>query len=157
MRSKICLLSLVLAVLCSLHACKPKESAYASVYAAAKPKSMVDNEKSKEVAPGESYWPSVSVADSNPFQRERINAVDGTIKLYSVIIGSFVNKTNAESLKDRMILKGYNAFLAKNEKGMYRVVAATFDTRTDAITACEKIKEKYASDFSDAWLLEKIN
>jgi cell division septation protein DedD len=155
MKSKIYLSGLVLVILFSLSACKAQESNYANVYAAAKSKSTVEEER-KEPAPVEKTKPTTPAP--NTFQRERVTPVDGAgIKQYSVVIGSFVNRTNAESLRDRMKAKGYDTFLAKNDKNMYRVIAATSDTKTDAIAIRDRIKERYDSEFSDSWLLEQIN
>ncbi|MCL1938087.1 MAG: SPOR domain-containing protein [Candidatus Azobacteroides sp.] len=180
---KICFIVLfAFAFLFSFNACKPKESAYRSVYERAKSaqrekEQQKDRDKlfasieqsqqtgspsfassSSSSSMGSSSSSSMANIPGTSFQRERITALDGSgVKPYSVVIGSFVNKTNAESLKDRMRARGYNTFLVKNEKGMYRVIAASFDSRSEAIQLRERIKDKYDSEFADAWLLERIN
>jgi len=180
MEKKCFIILLAFAFLLSLNACKPKESAYRSVYEKAKSaqkekEQQTDRDKlfasvdqtQQTLSPAVTSSPSpvvtTPVAPSTPvltptFQKEKITAIEGSgIKQYSVIIGSFINKTNAESLRDRMRARGFSTFLAKNEKGMYRVVAATFDNKSDAVQLRDRIKEKYDSEFMDAWLLEKIN
>ena len=88
-----------------------------------------------------------------------INAAEGEdasrLKRFSVVIGSFKNKTNAYSLKERMQNDGYNAVLGENEQGMLRVIVTSFDNKSDAIYSREDIKSKYAPDFQDAWILER--
>ena len=90
---------------------------------------------------------------------ERINAAEGEdasrLKRYSVVIGSFKNKTNAYSLKERMQNEGYHAVLGENEQGMLRVIVSSFDDKADAAASRDAIKAKYAPNFQDAWLLER--
>jgi len=150
MKSRIYLFGLVLSLLFSLGSCKSKESAYKAAYEAAKEKEMEEN--IEEVTPVEKTKPT----SNTNVQKEKVTAVDGAgIQRYNVVIGSFTNKTNAVSLKERMERQGYNAFLAQNERGMYRVIVATFNDRTDAVSERESLKDKYYPDFQDAWLLEQ--
>ena len=76
------------------------------------------------------------------------------LKKYSVVIGSF-NRTNAYSLKERMIDEGYRPVVAENESGMLRVIVTSFDSKIDAARSRDAIKTKYAPNFQDAWLLER--
>jgi cell division septation protein DedD len=131
--------------------CKAKQSAYQKVYEAAQSRSTVY--QAPATAPAVSTTPAEA-----PVQTERVKAVDGyAIKRYSVVIGSFLNKTNAESLKERMRKQGYTPVLAQNENGMYRVLLATFDNKSDAYAQRDAIREKDPSQFGDAWLLERLN
>ena len=87
---------------------------------------------------------------------ERISIVDDDatkLKLYNVVVGSFSVKTNASSLKERLIQDGYGAFTARNNQMMFRVIAGSFDTRKEAEELRDAIKLKYSPEFSDAWLL----
>ncbi len=91
---------------------------------------------------------------------EKVYVVDngdsGKLKGFNVIVGSFGSKTNAENQKNKMINRGYRAFLVKNESGMYRVVAASFDTREAATSIRDDIRSKYATETgtcAEAWLL----
>ena len=53
-----------------------------------------------------------------------VSGTDG-LKDYSVVVGSFGVKANAEGLKDWLDGQGYNATIAFNaEKAMYRVIVA---------------------------------
>jgi len=154
MKSKVYLLwGLTLALLLSINACKPKESAYKAAYEAAKAKEMQENQVI-ETTPVSKPATSSNVA----VQQEKVTALDGAvIQQYSVVVGSFLNRTNAVSLKDRMANQGYNAFLALNEaRGMYRVIVATFNDRARAAAERDRIKEKYyPNEFQDAWILDK--
>jgi cell division protein FtsN len=157
MKSKIYLFGLALTLVFSVTACKPKQSAYQRVYEAAQSRSTVDETPAYN---NRNNNTNVVVERTRPqttadFQVEKITAVDGAgIKQYSVVIGSFINKTNAESLKNRMQAKGFRPVLAQNEKNMYRVIVATYDNKTDAYDKRDEIRADYP-EFSDAWLLER--
>ena len=91
---------------------------------------------------------------------EKVYVVDngdsGKLKGFNVIVGSFGSKTNAENQKNKMINRGYKAFLVKNESGMDRVVAASFDTREAATSIRDDIRSKDATETgtcAEAWLL----
>jgi len=51
-----------------------------------------------------------------------------------------------------MIAKNYNAVLALNEKGMYRVIVATYDTYNEAAA----VRDALRSDIPDAWILKQL-
>ena len=100
--------------------------------------------------------PPVVVKD----RTEKVYVVDngdsGKLKGFNVIVGSFGSKTNAENQKNKMINRGYKAFLVKNESGMFRVVAASFDTREAATSIRDLIRSTYATETgtcAEAWLL----
>jgi cell division protein FtsN len=151
MNSKFYLFGLILVVLLSLSACKAKQSAYSQVYEAATAKPIVEPETAPAVSP-----PRAKPENTDVFQKEIIKPVDGNkLQQYSVVIGSFLNQTNAKSLKEQMESEGYSPVLAQNEKGMYRVIITTFNDRAQAVQNREEIKEKYAPRFQDAWLLEQ--
>lgn len=79
------------------------------------------------------------------------------LKRYSVVIGSFIYKTNALKLKSKMENEGYKIVLALNEQQMFRVIIATFDKVEDAVKECRRIRNKYTPQFYDIWILKKIN
>jgi len=155
MKSKVYLLwALALALLFSLNACKSKESAYKTAYETAKAKEATENNGVEETTPV-TKTPS-SATNNTTVQKEKVTPIDGAgIQQFSVVIGSFVNKTNAQSLKERMSSKGFQSFLAQNERGMYRVIVATFSDKASAVAERERVKEKYYPDFQDAWILDK--
>ena len=152
MKSKLFLFGLALSSIVLLSACKSKQSSYAQVYEAAQQKAIEEAQEDEVFVQVEKPQPPTA----EKFQVEKLTSVDGSgVKDYSVVIGSFTVKTNADSLKERMINQGYNAMLAQNERGMYRVIVATYDNRVDAVNARERVKERHAPDFSDAWLLQQ--
>jgi len=154
MKSRIYLLwSLALVLLFSFNACKPKESAYKAAYDAAKAKEIQDQTTVEETTPVTKPTYSTTTAS---VQKEKVTVVDGTagIQQFNVVIGSFISKTNATSLKERMVNRGFRAFLAQNERGMYRVIVASFSDKASAVAERERVKEKYYPDFQDAWILD---
>jgi len=145
--------SLALAFLFSLNACKPKESAYKAAYDAAKAKESTENVV-EETTPVTK--PASNAVSNATVQKEKVTAIDGAgIQQFSVVIGSFLNKTNALSLKERMSNQGFQAFLAQNERGMFRVIVATFNDKASAAAERDSVKSKYYPDFQDAWILDK--
>ena len=140
---------LALTLLFSLDSCKPKESAYQQAYAAAKAREI--DTQVDEVTPV-SKPANVS---NDAAQKEKVTVIGGAgIQRFSVVIGSFINRTNAESLKERMVKQGYVAFLAQNERGMFRVIVATYNERANAAAERDRVKNKYYPEFQDAWLLD---
>ncbi|MCD8267922.1 MAG: SPOR domain-containing protein [Parabacteroides sp.] len=161
--NKIWLFGAAICMVLAFGSCKPKQSAYKAAYEQAKekesttaPVEVVEQEEEivEEVAPVSK--PRTSTAST---RAERINAAQGEdatrLKRYSVVIGSFKNKTNAYALKERMQNDGYNAVLGENEQGMLRVIVASFNDKADAADSRDAIKAKYAPNFQDAWLLER--
>ena len=148
--NKIWLFGAAVCMVLALGSCKPKQSAYKAAYEQAKEQ----EEEVVEVAPVSK--PRTSTATT---RTEKINAAQGEdasrLKRYSVVVGSFKNKTNAYALKERMQNDGYNAVLGENEQGMLRVIVASFDNKADAADSRDAIKAKYAPNFQDAWLLER--
>ena len=150
--NKIWLFGASICMVLALGSCKPKQSAYKAAYEQAKEK--------ESTAPVEEVTPVSKPRTSNVSTRaERINAAQGEdasrLKRYSVVIGSFKNKTNAYALKERMQNDGYNAVLGENEQGMLRVIVASFNDKADAADSRDAIKAKYAPNFQDAWILER--
>lgn len=150
MKSKIYLWAIALVFVFAFESCKPKESAYKAAYEAAKAREMQENNV-EEVTPVEKSAANSAVS----VQKEKVTAIDGFgIKQFNVVIGSFLNKTNAVSLKERMEAQGFRAFLAQNERGMYRVIIATFSDKSSAVTERNRVKEKYYPEFQDSWILD---
>jgi cell division protein FtsN len=84
-------------------------------------------------------------------REERVTVINGTgLKNFSVVVGSFGLKANAEGLQTRLRNAGYDAQIVKNEeRNMFRVVAATFDDKASAAANRDKLR----NDYPDAWLL----
>ncbi|MDR3127254.1 MAG: SPOR domain-containing protein [Tannerellaceae bacterium] len=136
-------IALALAVV-TLGSCKPTQSAYRAAYEQAKSKEDV----------------VATPVEASPVRTERIRPAAGEdatrLKRYGVVIGSFRNRTNAYSLKERMVNEGYKAVLGENEQGMLRVIVAAYDDHLEATRARDAFRAKHTPDFQDAWLLEKI-
>lgn len=93
----------------------------------------------------------VDNSDNVSVRQERLTLVSGKgLDAFSVVVGSFSVKANAEGLQNTLINAGYNAQIAYNaDRNMYRVVASTFSNKYDAVQSREQLKSRYP----DAWLL----
>ena len=91
--------------------------------------------------------------DNVQVRQENYSLVSGSgLKNFSVVVGSFSVLANAEGLQAQLKDKGYDAQIVKNEsRNMYRVVAATFDSKSEATASRNDFRAKYP----DAWLLAK--
>ena len=89
--------------------------------------------------------------DNVSVRQENLTVVSGSgLRSFSVVVGSFSVKANAEGLQRLLINAGYNAQIAYNsDRNMYRVIASTFDNKYDAVQSREQLRGKYP----DAWLL----
>lgn len=159
-------LGAAMCVALSFTGCKSSESAYKKAYekAKAQEQTSTDNDDSMKqdapvVAPVETVQQPVTQApvvdnyDNEPVRRENVSVVNGAgLKAYSVVVGSFGVKANAEGLQQRLQNAGYSAQVAFNSgNNMYRVVAATFDSKASAVQSRNQLRATYA----DAWLLAK--
>lgn len=154
---KILIVCSALALVVGLGSCRPKKSAYRKAYEQAKQREIATQDTDRTIT-YEEPAPSASQMQPISVRKERVSAIEGentnNLKRYSVVIGSFQNPTNARALKDRMVEKGYNAVLAKNDYGMLRVIVASFNSREEAAASRDAVKARFAPDFKDAWLLE---
>lgn len=161
---------LALLLVAGFSSCKPKQSAYKSVYEAAKEREMQDNSSAivtrPTPAPTNNY-PEASV------RREKITPVyeaDASgLKAYSLVVASLSVKPNAEALKERLQKEGYNVILAQNEQGLYRVIVASYDDKPSAEGKRNEIVQKYKTvgdaaslrkiygiPFDDLWILQRL-
>lgn len=145
--------------------CKSSESAYKKAYEKAKAQEAANTQEQPTVQPVETYTPAVTPVtvapatqtqvvdngDNITVRQEKLSVVDGTgLKNFSVVVGSFSVKANAESLMNRLKSAGYAAQLGYNsDRNMYRVIASTFDNKADAARSRDQLRSTYA----DAWLL----
>ena len=151
---KILLFGAAICCILALGSCKSKSSAYKTAYETAKADdtSWEDDEDETEVLTSEEVsYESVRQEKVSPVSGEDVSG----LKQYSVVIGSFKNRTNAFSLKQRMTDEGYRPVVAENDSGWFRVIVSSFDSRADAARSRDAIKSKYAPNFHDAWLLER--
>ncbi|WP_028898224.1 SPOR domain-containing protein [Prevotella sp. HUN102] len=161
---KLMILGAAVCVAMAFTGCKSSESAYKKAYEKAKSQERTGyNENATEssdvpvVAPVETQpvteTPVYDNYDNETVRKENVSVVSGSgLKVYSVVVGSFRNKANADGLQQRMRNSGYDAQLAYNsERDMYRVVASTYDSKASAVQSRNQLR----SQFPDAWLLSK--
>ena len=133
---------------------RANQNAYKAAYEQAKEREISSDEPTDE-----EIAPVTKSKDSGETRQEKITPVEGedadAIKLYSVVVGSFKNRTNAFSLKERMQNEGYTPVLGENEQGMLRVIVTSFETKAEAEKSRDAIRSKYRPNFQDAWVLER--
>ena len=142
--------------------CKSSESAYRKAYEKAKAqeenRATEQNQGNEEIAvvapiveKPATETVVVDNADNVPVKQESLSVVSGAgLKSFSVVVGSFSVQANAEGLQSTLKSQGYNAQVAYNSANqMYRVVAATFDSKPEAVSSRNDLRSQYP----DAWLL----
>ncbi len=146
----------------ALTGCKSSESAYKKAYEKAKAQ-----ETAQQTAPETAQTEANVVAplvdkpatdtkvvdnvDNVQVREEKVSLVNGSgLKAFSVVVGSFSLKANADGLQQKLRDSGYDAQVVKNdERNMYRVVATTFDNKVDAAAS----RNEFRAQYPDAWLL----
>lgn len=143
--------------------CKSSESAYKKAYEKAKAQQTVqqpvvtEQPETNVVTPLEQApVTETKVVDNNDNVKviqEKVSLVDGSgLKAFSVVVGSFGVKANADGLQQRLKDAGYAAQVAKNvDRNMYRVIVTTFDTKSEAAASRDQMRSQYP----DAWILAK--
>ena len=158
---KLSFFAAVMCVTMAFTGCKSSESAYKKAYDKAKANEATE----VRTEPEQTYVPEVTQVvetpvtqtqvvdnmDNTPVRQEAVSVVDGAgLKNFSVVVGSFSVRANAEGVQQRLKSAGYQAQLAYNqERNMYRVVASTFDSKNDAVNSRNQLRATYP----DAWLL----
>ncbi|MGL4411707.1 MAG: SPOR domain-containing protein [Bacteroidales bacterium] len=158
MKRNLILVAVALATM-TIVSCKSNQKAYKAAYEKAKEKEV---ETPLPVAQPEQAYEVVEVKRTPitpaPVQQEKVTGVTESdrlgLKRYNVVIGSFMNNTNATALKEQMEKDGYRVILAQNEKQMYRVICASFNDRESATIERDAIKKRYSPRFNDIWLLD---
>lgn len=164
---KLMMLGAVACVALSFTGCKSSESAYKKAYEKAKSQERSGYAQQEETLAEVTETPTVAPVETQPVvetpvvdnyenetvRRENVSVVNGAgLKMFSVVVGSFSVKANAEGLQQRLKGAGYNAQIAYNSgNNMYRVVASTFDSKASAVQSRNQLRAQYA----DAWLLSK--
>lgn len=161
---KLMVLGAAMCIAMAFTGCKSSESAYRKAYE--KAKAQEDANRDVQVAAQDEPTVAAPVQtqpitetrvndnyDSEPVRRENVSVVDGAgLKAYSVVVGSFGVKANADGLQRRLKNAGYDAQVAYNAgNNMYRVVATTSDSKASAVQSRNQLRATYA----DAWLLSK--
>ena len=150
----------LLGVLFVLDSCKSKESAYKQAYEKAKAQesAQVQVNAPMQVTPVAAAPVVAEDLEQTPVRQEQVSvvSVNGALKPYSVVCGSFSLQANAQGLKDFLVGEGYAAGIVKNvEKNMFRVIIGSYDTKAEAAKAREAFKVKYPTrtDFQGSWIL----
>ncbi|MBQ3828156.1 MAG: SPOR domain-containing protein [Prevotella sp.] len=155
---KYILLCAGLAAVMAFTSCKSNESAYKKAYEKAKAQESTlttQPEETTVVAPVVSRPVTettvVDNVDNVPVRQESLTVVDGAgLRNFSVVVGSFSVKANAEGLTQTLRNQGYAAQIAYNaSRNMYRVVASTFSDKASAVRSRNDLRATYP----DAWLL----
>ena len=142
--------------------CKSSESAYKKAYEKAKAQeaaAVETNTEANVVAPIEEKPIDevrvVDNADNVQVRQEQVSLIDGSgLKNFSVVVGSFSLRANADGLQQRLKEAGYDAQIVKNaDRNMVRVVATTFADKASAAQSRNELRAKYP----DAWLLFNAN
>ena len=138
--------------------CKSSESAYKKAYEKAKAQeaaAVETNTEANVVTPVEEKPIDevrvVDNADNVQVRQEQVSLIDGSgLKNFSVVVGSFSLRANADGLQQRLKEAGYDAQVVKNtDRNMFRVVATTFEDKASAAQSRNELRAKYP----DAWLL----
>lgn len=98
---------------------------------------------------------TVQHVDNATVRQESVTLVSGAgLKAYSVVVGSFSLKANAEGLQASLKQGGYDAQIAFNSQvKMYRVVATTFADKASAVQSRDALRGSQWNTKGDAWLL----
>ena len=137
-----------------------KESAYRKAYEKAKAQDQVNTEEREAVSETPVVTPVVETPvvkqpennyDNVSVRSEKLTVIDGAgLKQFSVVVGAFSVKANALGLQSQLKSEGHQAQVAFNaERNMYRVIAATFDSKADAVQS----RNQFRGTYPDAWLL----
>ena len=145
--------------------CKSSESAYKQAYLKAKAQEEAQQQQPVQqetveqnvVVPLEEKTANntrvIDNADNVAVRQETVSVISGSgLKNFSVVVGSFSLKANAEGLQQTLKSEGYDAQVVLNsavQPAMYRVVATTFDTKAEAAASRNDLQTKYTG----AWLL----
>ena len=157
------LLGLTLCAAMVFTGCKSKDRAYREAYERAKAQEqqattdVTNQQTTTVVAPVQTQQTTTTVDHSDVRTIPGgITVVAGAnLKAYSVVVGSFVNQTNAVGLMNTLNGRGYNATVVKTNEtikgqtGWFRVIASSFDYKDQAAQSRDELKASYPG----AWLL----
>ena len=157
---KLTVLSMGMCAVLALASCgTSKESAYKKAYEKAQQQESQQAPVAQEpvVTPLETTTPSESTnteVDNATVRQESVDLISGSgLQTYSVVVGSFSLKANAEGLAKTLKSAGYDSQIVFNgERNMYRVVASTFADKAGAVKSRNQLR---AGKYPDAWLLLK--
>ena len=144
-----------------------KESAYKKAYEKAKAQEQEQTpvvEQPAETAVVTPLTPAtpatqttVSNVDNATVRSESVTVVSGDgLQAFSVVVGSYSLKANAEGVQSTLKAGGYNAQIVYNSAiNMYRVISSTFSDKGQAVQSRDAIRGSQYNPKGDAWLLFK--
>ena len=146
---------------------KSSESAYKKAYEKAKSQEAAQRVSESTEVPATVVAPVtnrpatqrvVDNSDNVSVRQEKVSLINGSgLKNFSVVVGSFGLQANAEGLQQQLRDGGYNAQIVKNESNnMFRVIATTFDNKSDAVSSRDQIRGSKYNPKGDAWLLYNV-
>ena len=147
---KLSVLSLGLCAVLALASCgTSKESAYKKAYEKAQ-----QQEAQQEPAVQEPVVTPTTEVDNATVRQENVDLISGSgLQNFSVVVGSFSLKANAEGLASTLKSAGYDSQIVYNSaRNMYRVIASTFVDKAGAVKSRNELR---AGKYPDAWLLLK--
>ena len=169
---KYTVFSAALCVAVAFTGCKSNESAYKKAYEKAKSQEAAQQVTAEETPEVVEAVPVVAPVVTKPatetkkvdnldnvsVRQEKVSLINGSgLKNFSVVVGSFGLRANADGLQQQLRAEGYDAQVVKNEaNNMFRVVASTFDSKADAVQSRDKIRGTKFNPNSDAWLLYNV-
>lgn len=160
MKKSIVMFAAVMATLAMASCGTSKESAYRKAYEKAQAQNqVVEQQPTQEttvVTPLVEQPANNTVTDNSDnvaVRQENLQVVNGNgLKAYSVVVGAYSVKANAEAVQKRCAAEGNDAQLAYNsERNMYRVIIGTYDSKNEAVAKRNAVASKYEG----AWILYK--
>lgn len=166
---KILFMGVALSMALSFTSCKSSESAYKKAYEKAQQAQQTQQTPAQTGYTTPTQTTNVTVTPvtttpqtntqpttdySNvPVRTEVFEVVSGSaLKAYSIVVGSFSVKANAEGLRTKLANAGLAARVIKakvNGADWYRVVAGSFDSKNEAAA----FRAAQQASYPDAWLL----
>ena len=164
---KLLFLGSALVVALAMTSCRSSESAYKKAYEKAKSQEAAQRVSEPTEVPATVVAPVtnrpanqrvVDNSDNVSVRQERVSLINGSgLKNFSVVVGSFGLQANAEGLQQQLRDGGYNAQIVKNESNnMFRVIATTFDSKSEAVSSRDQIRGSKYNPKGDAWLLYNV-
>ena len=155
MKQTSLLIALTGLLLLALPSCKTNKEAFNAAYERAKAKQETVTPEAPAAEPAAEEVTEI-VEEAAPLREaaETIAIVDNkeVNGRYGVVVGSFINRTNADNLLRQMQQNGYpDAVLGRNAKEMYRVIVAFYPEKIQAQDQVRTLRQK----FPDAWVLIK--
>ena len=152
---KTTLLCVGLCAAMAFTSCKSNESAYKKAYEKAKQYDTAQQTPEQSAAQEAVVAPVqakpanetrvVDNLDNVSVRSENVSLISGSgLKAFSVVVGSFSVRANADGLQQRLRDAGYDAQIVKNESNnMFRVVASTFTDKLGAVNSRDQLRATY--------------